>query len=39
LRSSKTPSAVQPVEALPFKDNGKLVRRTLREQLTVGTHV
>ncbi|WP_036436826.1 class I adenylate-forming enzyme family protein [Mycobacterium sp. URHB0044] len=33
LRSSKAPSTVQVVEALPYNDNGKLVRRMLREQL------
>lgn len=34
LRSSKAPSIVEIVEALPYNDNGKLMRRTLREQLS-----
>jgi acyl-CoA synthetase (AMP-forming)/AMP-acid ligase II len=33
LRSSKTPSVVELVDALPYNDNGKLVRRRLREQI------
>lgn len=33
LRSSKTPSTIRIVKALPYNDNGKLVRRTLRAQL------
>lgn len=33
LRSSKAPSTVDVVDALPYNDNGKLMRRTLREQL------
>ncbi len=33
LRSSKTPSTVEVVDVLPYNDNGKLVRRTLRAQL------
>lgn len=33
LRSSKTPSTVEIVDSLPYNDNGKLVRRTLRAQL------
>lgn len=39
LRSSKTPSVVEVVEALPYNDNGKLVRRTLRDQLAAVTRV
>lgn len=35
LRSSKAPSTVDIVDALPYNDNGKLMRRTLREQLSV----
>ena len=33
LRSSKTPSSIALVEALPYNDNGKLVRRLLRASL------
>jgi DNA-binding Lrp family transcriptional regulator len=33
LRSSKAPPTVEVVEALPYNDNGKLVRRMLREHL------
>jgi acyl-coenzyme A synthetase/AMP-(fatty) acid ligase len=33
LWSSKSPSTVEVVEILPYNDNGKLVRRRLREQL------
>lgn len=38
LRSSKAPSTVDVVEALPYNDNGKLMRRTLREQLSARAH-
>jgi len=34
LRSSKAPSTIEVVEALPYNDNGKLVRRRLRNQLS-----
>lgn len=37
LRSSKAPSTVDVVEALPYNDNGKLMRRTLREHLSART--
>jgi acyl-CoA synthetase (AMP-forming)/AMP-acid ligase II len=37
LRSSKAPSTVNVVETLPYNDNGKLMRRTLREQLSART--
>lgn len=39
LRSSKTPSMVEVVEGLPYNDNGKLVRRTLRDQLAAVARV
>lgn len=35
LRSSKTPSMIHVVDALPYNDNGKLVRRKLREELAL----
>jgi acyl-CoA synthetase (AMP-forming)/AMP-acid ligase II len=38
LRSSKTPSAVELVETLPYNDNGKLVRSHLRDQLAMRAH-
>ncbi|MHB8466409.1 MAG: class I adenylate-forming enzyme family protein [Acidimicrobiales bacterium] len=34
LRSSKTPSRIEMVEALPYNDNGKLLRRELRAAFT-----
>ncbi len=37
LRSSKAPSTVNIVAALPYNDNGKLMRRMLREQLVAST--
>ncbi len=37
LRSSKTPSTVDVVDTLPYNDNGKLMRRILREQLSSRT--
>ncbi|MEZ5253464.1 MAG: AMP-binding protein [Microthrixaceae bacterium] len=33
LRSTKTPERISVVEELPFNETGKLLRRTLREQL------
>jgi acyl-CoA synthetase (AMP-forming)/AMP-acid ligase II len=39
LRSSKTPSRIEVVEALPYNDNGKLLRRLLRTALTAGQDV
>ncbi|TPG32458.1 class I adenylate-forming enzyme family protein [Mycolicibacterium hodleri] len=39
LRSAKSPSMVQVVLELPYNDNGKLVRRVLRDQLSRSVHV
>lgn len=34
LRASKVPSTVELVDALPYNDNGKLMRRILRDRLS-----
>jgi acyl-CoA synthetase (AMP-forming)/AMP-acid ligase II len=34
LRSSKTPSRVEVLDALPYNDNGKLLRREIRARLS-----